>query len=211
MKRGRPPIAVETWRTRTEELACLYHQLGTLEKVAAKVGLTRERVRQILTKGRKHGLCKYSPRQALCDRLPKLPEILATATTFKEVGLRLGYTANTNSGLTFLIRKFNLPRQAITKQLKANYLRNLRIELATRLQQHGIRLGTPALSTTILERDTAAKVDYTRWTRQFGGIHELRKELGIEVEIEKGWSKNIVHLKHPSLFEQLKKFLTRFK
>lgn len=193
------------WMHRAEELSCLYHKLGTLEAVAAKVGITRERVRQILTKGRQHGICKYSPRQALCDRLPKLPDVLKTASTFNEVGRQLGYAGD---GLSFLIKKFNLPRRSIKKQIKENYLRNLRVKLALRLQQHGRRLGTPALSTTILEQDTLAKTDYTRWARRFGGIHELRKELGLEVRVEKGWGKNNVYLKAPSLLERVKKFLT---
>lgn len=38
-----------------------YLEKGTLEKVGNSLGLTRERVRQILKKGSKHGLYKYPP------------------------------------------------------------------------------------------------------------------------------------------------------
>ena len=201
MKRGRK-VDVEKWRARAEELACLYERLGTLEAVSAKVGITRERVRQILAKGRRFGVCKYEPKKALCNRLTLLPEALKTATTMKELGSQLGYVGG--AGMRNFSKKFNLPYHTMPKQIRANYRR----ALIQKLYQHAIRLGTPALSTTILESDMAARVAYNNWVRNYGGIHELRKELGIEVVYRKGWGDNSVHLKRTPLLEKLKKFLT---
>lgn len=210
MKRGRKKFTdtqwFGQWKTRTEELACLYERLGTLDAVAAKVGLTRERVRQILAKGRRFGVCKYEPRKALCDRLSLLPNALKTATTLTELGKQLGYI--NGAGLRDFSRKFNLPYHTMRKQIRANYRR----ALIHKLHQHAIRLGTPALSTTILESDKAAVVAYNNWVRNYGGIRELRKELGIEVVYRRGWGDNSVHLRHPHKFtllvERIKKFLT---
>lgn len=41
----------------------LYKQLGTLDAVGKQVGLTRERIRQLLSKGKKFGLFEYNPRE----------------------------------------------------------------------------------------------------------------------------------------------------
>ena len=206
MKRGRKKLTdtqwTGQWKTRTEELACLYERLGTLEAVAAKVGLTRERVRQILVKGRRFRVCKYEPRKAFCNRLPLLPDAMKTATTIKELGEQLGYVGG--AGIRDFFKKFGLSYRSMHKQIKANY----RQALIRKLHQHAIRLGTPALSTTVLEADNAARVAYNNWVRNYGGIHELRKELGIEVVYRRGWGDNSVHLKRTPLLEKLKKFLT---
>lgn len=207
MKRGRK-VNVDLWRARTEELACLYHQLGTLDAVAQKVGLTRERVRQILSRGRRHGICKYDPRRALCDRLPKVPTALKRAKTMKELGQSLGYAQGAN--ISHFIKKFGLPYKDIRRQLRANYKQ----DLIQRLHQHGLRLSTPELNTTVLESDIAARTAYNAWCRAFGGVHELRKELGIQVEVGKPGGRyakgHRVYLIQPPLLERVKKFLTRF-
>src|SRR4249919_1059685 len=50
-------VAIE----RLQRIHKLYKELGTLEAVGKHVGLTRERVRQLLAKGRDMGLFEYKP------------------------------------------------------------------------------------------------------------------------------------------------------
>jgi hypothetical protein len=52
-----PSVAIE----RLQSIHKLYKELGTLEAVGEHVGLTRERVRQLLSKGRGIGLFEYKP------------------------------------------------------------------------------------------------------------------------------------------------------
>ena len=52
-----PSAAIE----RLQRIHKLYKELGTLEAVGKHVGLTRERVRQLLAKGRDMGLFEYKP------------------------------------------------------------------------------------------------------------------------------------------------------
>lgn len=56
---SKPSSAIE----RLRNIHNLYEQLGTLEAVGKQVGLTRERVRQLLSKGKKIGLFEYNPRE----------------------------------------------------------------------------------------------------------------------------------------------------
>jgi hypothetical protein len=51
-------------RSRVErllEVYCLYQERGTLQRVADEIGLSRERVRQLLVKGSEFGLFEYKP------------------------------------------------------------------------------------------------------------------------------------------------------
>ena len=56
-----PSAAIE----RLQRIHKLYKELGTLEAVGEQVGLTRERVRQLLVKGRDIGLFEYKPYEYL--------------------------------------------------------------------------------------------------------------------------------------------------
>lgn len=58
------PVPVHPRRSRAERLLEVYHlyqERGTLQRVADEIGLSRERVRQLLVKGSEFGLFEYKP------------------------------------------------------------------------------------------------------------------------------------------------------
>lgn len=50
---------IEKKKTRLSEIGNLYSQLGSLEEVSKKIGITRERVRQLLVQGEKYKVLHY--------------------------------------------------------------------------------------------------------------------------------------------------------
>src|SRR3990167_6749126 len=69
----------------------LYQSLGSLRRVANQVGLTAERVRQLLNKGNQRKVCQYSGKYRMCNRLPYLAEAFQTAESWENVARRIGY------------------------------------------------------------------------------------------------------------------------
>lgn len=55
IRRNRPSVE------RLLQVYCLYHEKGTLQSVGEEIGLSRERVRQLLMKGMERGLFEYRP------------------------------------------------------------------------------------------------------------------------------------------------------
>lgn len=169
----KPPTAREV--KRIQQLSRWYCQLGTLQAVGQKAGgLTRERVRQLLSYGRRHGVCRYSPRERCCQRVAQLPVALQTATSLAELARALGYRGK-GYGKWFL-PLLGIELADVEPRLQANRRRRLVEMFRAGLQQAGI---DDASSYQIVRARPELRAVYEQMRREFGSVRQIREALGL--------------------------------
>jgi hypothetical protein len=159
--------AIERLRT----LNGLYNQLGTLEAVGKQVGLTRERVRQLLSKGKKMGLFEYSPREYPYVSKEKIIEDYKNTRGINRVA-RLN-----NIPLAYL--KKLLTAYSITEQQLADHrLEGKRAKCIEQYRQLVDKAGHH-LTTTELQGTSGGHSLHNRINRLWGTIDNFRETLNI--------------------------------
>lgn len=152
----------------------LYQKERTLEKVGRLMGLTRERVRQLLNKGTKLGLFKYKKLN-----IKDLPDISKEKIIedYKK-SLRLQDVAQLNhismKQLSEILHETSLTRQ----ELNAIRIEGRRMNCIHRYHLVVKKLGRHP-STTELQKTAGGCSLSNKITRLWGSIHAFRKELNI--------------------------------
>jgi len=164
---NKPSSAIE----RLRKIQYLYEQLGSLEAVGAQVGLTRERVRQLLSKGKKIGLFDYSPREYPYLSKEKIIEDYKNTQSINRV-------ARLNKISTGYLDKL-LTAYSITEQDLADYrLEGKRARCIEQFEGFTKSMGHNPTSTE-LQRTGNGRALYNRITRFWGSINNFRSELSI--------------------------------
>ena len=163
----RPSAATERLRTIHE----LYNQLGTLEAVGRHVGLTRERVRQLLAKGKKIGLFEYNPHEYPYVSKEKLIEDYLQSSN-------LGHVAKVNQIPPSYLRKL-LTAYSITEQQLATHRKEAKRSKC--VEQYGQLVAKAGhhLTTTELQSTREGHALNSRVIRFWGSIDTFRQELNI--------------------------------
>ena len=163
----KPSSGIDRWRT----IHALYKQLGTLEAVGKQVGLTRERVRQILNKGKNSGLFEYNPygypfvsKEKLIEDCKKAPSLAVVA--------RLNNISTAYLDKLFTAYSIN-EEDLTTYRFEARRVRC--IEQFSSFAEH---IGHPP-NTTELQRTGKGRALYNRITRYWGSIDNFRAQLNI--------------------------------
>src|SRR3990167_9880200 len=137
----------------------LYQSLGSLRRVAETVGVTAERVRQLLEKGNQRKVCRYSGQYRMCAKLPYLAEAFQTAESWEDVGHFIGYGQARNyqvgSNAKWLCKKFG-----ISTHRQRQFRANRRARLLRQCRDYMEMLHTPLLSSTILQRTNRGRAFY---------------------------------------------------
>lgn len=163
----RPSTAIERLRT----IHNLYGQLGTLEAVGKQVGLTRERVRQLLTKGKKIGLFEYNPREYPFVSKEKLVD------DFKKA-LSLSRIARLNNISTAYLHKLFTAYSITEKELTSYRLEARRAKCIEQFRTIAESIGHHP-SSTELQRVGKGRALYNRIVRYWGSIDNFRAQLSI--------------------------------
>lgn len=170
IRRGRKPGTIGTAKWSPDALRRLsreYQDYKSLEAVAERYGLTKERVRQLLTKGRKLGLCAYSPRWKQCEAVQHLHALVADSASVKELASKAGYAAG--ESMARLLRQTG-STHAVKASLAGNRLRRAMGDLI----RHADRLSTPTINTSIVFHDHAARAAYCR-VQRCGGYRTAKE------------------------------------
>lgn len=169
-----PTVHLERRKSREERFRLahkLYIELGTLEAAAKEMGLTRERVRQLLVKGDRLGLFQYKP-----FNYPYISrEKLVSDWTLL---LSAGKVAAVNDISSSYLKKL-MTAYAITEDEIAIFKQDGRrarcIEQYNRLRDH---LGHHP-TTTELQNTTGGHTLHARINRLWGTIDTFRESLNI--------------------------------
>ena len=149
----------------------LYRNLGTLEAAGKELGVTRERVRQLLVRGAQLGLFKYKPFE-----LPYLPmdKLITDYVTCQSIGR----VASLNSISTGYLKKL-MTAYGITGEILESYRHETRRGRC--LDQYNLiaeRIGHHP-TTTELHATAAGRRLHTRIRREWGSIDAFREHLNI--------------------------------
>ena len=152
----------------------LYKLRGTLKKAGIELGLTRERVRQLLKKGTNLGLYRY--RKLHGKSIPRISRkrIIACykeTPRMKEVMSTLGIS---HSQLVNILSKHRLTQKDFT-EIRKDFQRGK----CNQLYQEFVKEYGRHPTTTVLQR--SAKTLSNKITQLWGSIHLFRKELGIQL------------------------------
>jgi hypothetical protein len=156
---------------RLQTIYNLYKQFGTLEAVGKQVGVTRERVRQLLTQGDRIGLFQYNPREYPFVSKEKIIE------DYKKT-LNLSRVAQFNNISTDYLGRL-LTAYSISEQQLADYrLEGKRAkcieEYICMVQSIGHHLSSGELQSHPTGRGLCARIN-----RFWGSIKTFREELNI--------------------------------
>lgn len=156
---------------RLRNIHALYEQLGTLAAVGQHLGLTRERVRQLLSKGKKIGLFDYSPREYAYVSKEKIIEDYKKTRSLCRVARLNNISTNYLDQL--------LTAYSITEHDLAEYrLEGRRSQCIEQFRKFADSLGHNP-TTTEIQSTNYGKALYTRITRFWGSINNFRSELSI--------------------------------
>ncbi len=162
-------------QTRCRYVASLYCKLGTLTAVGNAMGLTRERVRQIMNEGHRNGWCTYRPssKQSACNAIPLLPDAIKKARSKEHLFRLCGLEFTTGSKL---LKSLGLLNNGLTRTLR----KNKQEFYMGRLLEEAERLGVKdTLHTGVLQSDPVGSNAYNLALRHIGGIQEIRKLAGV--------------------------------
>lgn len=149
----------------------MYEELGTLEAVGKKIGVTRERVRQLLAKGSNLGLFEYKPFD-----YPFVPKekIVADYRNY----LTLGHVVKANNISLPYLRKL-LTAYGITEEgLRSLWLAGHKMRCVDAYSRIKDQLGHHP-TTTELQRSKPWRYLSLKITRLWGSIDAFREELSI--------------------------------
>lgn len=191
-----------------KQVYSLYQELGTLDSVGQRLGVTRERVRQLLRKGAVAGLFDYettSKRKVkqLSQRLDKRTLALALE----------------RSNVHEVAREYGTSDTVIIKLCEANQLETKELRLHARKQRCLTEymdvvegLGKHP-STFELQRQPNGRALYNRMTALWGSFPNFRKAYGITFERKantwsKGYFSSALAASQQERTEKVKTFLT---
>lgn len=147
----------------------LYEEEKSIQRVGVKLGITRERVRQLLKKGTEIGLFKYRPRKPPYISREK---ILRDFRRF----LKLKQVASENRiSMRYLYKLMDLHR------IKKSDLESIRLEgrRCRCLKEYwalALRLGHHPTTTELIQSDTSYSLEF-KLRRSWGSLGAFRKEL----------------------------------
>ena len=165
----KPSAAIERLRTIHE----LYEQLGTLEAVGKQVGLTRERVRQLLAKGKNIGLFEYNPHEYPYVSKEKLIGDYVQSPN-------LGYVAKVNQIPQGYLRKL-LTAYSITELQLASYRKEARRSKCVEQYKQLVAKAGHHLTTTELQSTREGHALNSRIIRLWGTTDSFRSALDIPI------------------------------
>ena len=165
----KPSAAIERLRAIHE----LYGQLGTLEAVGKQVGLTRERVRQLLAKGKKIGLFEYNPHEYPYVSKEKLIGDYVQSTN-------LGYVAKVNQIPLSYLRKL-LTAYSITELQLASYRKEAKRSTCVEQYKQLVAKAGHHLTTTELQSTREGHALNSRIIRLWGTTDSFRSALDIPI------------------------------
>jgi len=152
------------------EIFHLYHQERSLEAVGEKIGLTRERVRQLLVKGSKIGLFRY---QSLRNTRPSVPKEKLLSDYRKFLKLYLVARANNISTVQLKnLRKLYGITQNDLEQVRYEGRKQVCVE---KYAHFSARLGHPP-STTELQKGSGSYLSQTI-TKLWGSFQNFQTDL----------------------------------
>jgi len=160
-----------TTAVRLQTLHTLYERLGSLGAVGKQVGLTRERVRQLLVKGTQRGLFAYSPRKY--PRVPKA-QLIEEYTRIQSIGRVARLNRISENHLKKLLAEYSIAES----QLARYRMEGRRARCIAEYQQMAAHAGRH-LSSGDLHRHAAGVALYARIIRCWGSIRTFRRALKI--------------------------------
>jgi DNA invertase Pin-like site-specific DNA recombinase len=173
------PIAPsQEYRDKVLEIKTLYEKFGTLQQVADHLGITRERVRQLLKKGESYGLFKYETtrKRNLVEALKKVSKeefiaCIKNGVNRFDICLKFGIDMN----IYFKLIDYY---QIDTKDYKLEYRYK---EYLIRYSNIVDKLGHHP-STTEMQKTGRKDWRYTQLAiaRLWGSMDKFRQEYGIE-------------------------------
>ena len=160
-----------TAAARLETLHAMYEQLGSLGAVGRQVGLTRERVRQLLVKGAERGLFAYTPR-----RYPSLSkeQIIAGYTEIQSLSRMARLYRMSENHLKKLLAEYSITEPQLARYRMEGRRARCRAEYLQMVEQTGRHL-----SSGDLHRLPTGLALYARIIRCWGSIHTFRRALKI--------------------------------
>lgn len=160
-----------------EKIYKLYNELGTLEAVGNILGLTRERIRQLLKKGSRFGLFKYPPKKKSeeiidCDFLIKYfntrEEVLKELQSTRKKSEMLNLLGTDEYNFNELLKHFGLT----LSDIKRNVIKKeCQIEYDSYVKEIGYHPTTTEMRDSKYIRNLWARI-----TRYWGSMGEFRKE-----------------------------------
>jgi hypothetical protein len=168
----------ESQKQRLIEIKNLYDQCGTLEETAKKLGLTRERVRQLLEKGQKKKLFNYET-----TRVKKFKDLISKISKEDlEIDIKNGITRPEIYGkydidehcYQRLIKYYKIDTQDFQNEYRYKKYLNRYSDIVNELGHHP--------STTEMQREKRRnwRATYVAITRLWGNMDKFRQTYGIE-------------------------------
>ena len=165
----KPSTAVERLRT----IHNLYMQLGTLDAVGKHVGLTRERIRQLLNKGKKIGLFEYNPREYPFVSKEKILETYRQTSSLSRV-------ARLNNISTAYLQKLFTAYSITEQELTDCRLEGRRAKCIEQYKNLAEKAGHH-LTTTELQSTSEGHSLHSRINRLWGTIDAFRQAINIPI------------------------------
>ena len=162
-----------------ESLLC---KLGSLRAAGEHLGLSGQRVRQIMVDGHRNGWVKYRPfgKRGVCAAVARLPEAIRRAKSYNELWSLCGVSRKAGKALLSSIG-------VDTAQLDATIKANRTAFYLNRLRMVAEQLGVGnTLNTAPIQATKEGKTAYNCAIRYAGGIVAVRKALGITAEVKRG-------------------------
>lgn len=159
----------------------LYDELKTLSRVGRRLGLTRERVRQILERGNNYGLIEYEPSplkrfDEITEKITKekLMELLIEHGSKNKVLSNLKNELKISMGyLNVLIKLYDIDFEDLVLQNRKNKCLSEYEEMRQELGDHP--------TTTIMAKNPKWRSIWARVSKIWGTMDNFRKEFGIPI------------------------------
>ena len=164
---SRPTTTAE----RLQTLHAMYERLGSLGAVGRQVGLTRERIRQLLVKGAQRGLFAYNPRRYPC--IPKA-QIIEDYTRIQSISRVARLNRISENYLKKLLVEYSIAEPQLARYRLEGKRARCRAEYLRMVEKAGRHL-----SSGDLHRHQAGLALYARIIRCWGSIHAFRRALKI--------------------------------
>ena len=149
----------------------MYERLGSLGAVGRQVGLTRERVRQLLVRGTESGLFDYNPRKYPVVPKEQIVQEYSRIQSISRVA-RLNHIPEQH------LKKL-LAEYSIAKPQLARYRLEGRRARCREEYQSLVKMAGRHLTSGDLHRYPAGLALYARIIRCWGSIHSFRRALNI--------------------------------
>lgn len=176
---------LDSWEARCRYVASLYCKLGTLIAVGEVLGVTRERVRQLLAMGHREGWFQYQPstKRNTCNAVAALPLAIKQARSGKHLSTLCGLDQQTSRKLLVSLGLKSTDLHHSFRKNNAQYHLDRLIEVA---QRQGVG---DTLDTTVIQSSREGRTAYNSALRNVGGIKEIRRRAGISIVTnDRRWS-----------------------